>query len=254
MSGSLTRAPLAPRTPLAHCAKRVTSWLSILRRRLACDQSGVVIIEFAYTVPIFVLLSMMSLELVNLALANMRVSQIAMTVADNLSRAKTSVPLGLPRLREVDVNDSLLGAGIQGSSLFDVLENGRIVVSSLQRTSAGRQTIAWQRCKGVLNVASQYGVQGATQPATGTTGFRGMGRGSDIVKAEANSAIIFAEVVYDYQPMIGEWLVGTIRLRKEAAFYVRDDRDLVGGTEANGMYNPTPTATVSACNLFNSTY
>ena len=239
---------------LTRSLRRAAGKLSALRRCLACDQSGAVIIEFAFTVPIFVLLSLTALELVNLALAHMRVSQISMTVADNLSRAKTSVNLGLPRLREVDVNDTLLGASIQGSSIFNVLENGRIVVSSLQRNSAGRQTIAWQRCKGTLRVASQYGAQGATQPNSGTAGFQGMGRSSDLVKAEPNSAIIFAEVTYDYQPIIGEWLLGTFRLRKEAAFYVRDDRDLTGGTTAPGMYNPNPAATIAACNVYNASF
>jgi hypothetical protein len=224
------------------------------RRLLAADESGVMVIEFAYCMPLFLLLSALSLELVNLVLANMRVSQIAMTAADNLSRAKTSVPLGLPRLREVDVNDALLGSGIQGGSIFDILQEGRIIVSSLQRNAAGRQTIAWQRCKGSLNVASAYGTQGATQPSTGAAGFQGMGKGANRVLAEPNSAVIFAEVVYDYEPIIGEFLLGTIRIRKEAAFYVRDDRDLVGGPSANGMYNPNPAATVSSCNVFNSTF
>lgn len=242
------------RNVLRRCAWSRVREGSGLRKLIASDESGVVVVEFAFTVPLFVLLSMTSLELVNLALANMRVSQIAMTVADNLSRAKTTVPLGLPRLREVDVNDTLLGAGIQGGDIFEVLDNGRIIVSSLQRNAAGRQFIAWQRCKGNLNVASQYGAQGATQPSTGTGGFQGMGRAADIVRAEAGSAIIFAEVSYDYQPIIGEWLLGTFRIRREAAFYVRDDRDLTGGPQSNGLYNPLPTATVSACNVFNSTF
>jgi Flp pilus assembly protein TadG len=233
---------------------RARGRFSTFRRLIACDQSGSVILEFAFTMPIFVLLALTALELVNLALAHMTASQVAMSVADNLSRAKTSVPLGLPRLREVDINDTMIGAGSQGSAGFNLLTNGRIVVSSLQRNSSGRQVIAWQRCKGRLAVASQYGVQGATQPSTGTAGFQGMGRASDRVQAEPNSAIIFAEVTYDYQPMIGEWLLGSFRMRKEAAFYVRDDRDLVGGTAANGMYNPSPSATVSACNVFNDTF
>lgn len=228
--------------------------LATFRRVLACDQSGAVLVEFAFTVPVFVMLSMTSLELVNLALAHMRVSTIAMTVADNLSRAKTSVPLGLPRLREVDVNDSMLGAGLQSSSMFDVLANGRIIVSSLQRTSDGRQKIAWQRCKGNMVVASAYGAEGATQPLSGTGGFQGMGRNSNRIQAPANTAVIFAEVAYDYQPIIGEWLLGSLEIRKEAAFYVRDDRDLVGGPASNGMYNPAPATTVSACNVFNSTF
>jgi Flp pilus assembly protein TadG len=219
-----------------------------LLSRLGRNERGVALIEFAYSMPILMLLGFTGVEVANLAIANMRVSQIAMTVADNLSRAKQSVPLGLPQLREVDINDALLGARIQGSTSLPVLTNGRIIVSSLQRNAGGQQTITWQRCKGILNVASTYGAQGATQPATGSTGFQGMGSGTGRVQAEAGSAIIFAEVVYDYQPVFGDWLLGAIRLRREAAFYVRDDRDLTQ------VYNPNPTATVAACNVFNSTF
>ena len=219
-----------------------------LLSRLRRNERGLALVEFAYAMPLLMLLGFTGVEIANLAIANMRVSQIAMTVADNLSRAKQSVPLGLPQLREVDINDTLLGARIQGGDTLALLTNGRIIVSSLQRNAAGRQTIAWQRCKGVLNVASAYGAQGATQPTTGTGGFQGMGTGAARVQAEANSAIVFAEVTYDYQPLFGEWLLGAIRLRREAAFYVRDDRDLTQ------VYNPSPASTVAACNVFNSTF
>jgi Flp pilus assembly protein TadG len=219
-----------------------------LLARLRGNESGVALIEFAYSMPILMLLGFTGVELANLAIASMRVSQITMTVADNLSRAKQTVPLGLPQLREVDINDALLGARIQGGTTLPVLTNGRIIVSSLQRNAAGLQTITWQRCKGLLNVSSSYGAQGATQPATGTGGFQGMGSGSTRVQAEANSAVIFAEVVYDYQPVFGNWLLGAMRLRREAAFYVRDDRDLTT------VYNPNPAATVAACNQFNTTF
>jgi Flp pilus assembly protein TadG len=216
--------------------------------RLRGDDSGVALIEFAFAMPIFVALGFTGVEVAGLAIANMRVNQIAMTVADNLSRAKQSVPLGLPQLREVDINDALLGARIQGGESLEILERGRIVVSSLQRNGSGLQTITWQRCKGKLNVASIYGAQGTTQPATGNSGFQGMGAGSSRVQAEPNSAIIFAEVSYDYQPIFGDWVLGKIRLRREAAFYVRDDRDLTQ------IYNPSPTATASTCNKLDSTF
>jgi len=224
--------------------RRVRAFLS----RLKENQSGVTIIEFAYSMPLLMTLGFTGVEVANLAIANMRVSQIAMTVADNLSRAKQSVPLGLPQLREVDVNDALLGAKIQGGDNLQILTGGRIIVSSLQRNASGLQTITWQRCKGTLSASSAYGAQGATQPSSGTNGFQGMGTGSARVQAEANSAIIFAEVVYDYKPAFGNWLLGTLRLRREAAFYVRDDRDLTQ------IYNPSPAATASACNVFNSTF
>lgn len=217
-------------------------------RRLRHNTGGAVLIEFAYSLPLLMLLGFTGVELANLAVANARVSQIAMTVADNLSRAKQSVPLGLPQLREVDINDALLGARIQGGDTLQLLTNGRVILSSLQRNAAGRQTIAWQRCKGLLNVSSSYGAQGAVQPSSGSNGFQGMGTGTARVQTEANSAIIFAEVVYDYEPLFGQWVFGDLRLRKEAAFYVRDDRDLTA------VYNPSPTATVSRCDVFNSTF
>jgi Flp pilus assembly protein TadG len=218
-------------------------------KRLRNCESGAVVVEFAYVLPIFVTLSFTGIEVSALAIANMRVSQIAMTVADNMSRAKESVPLGLPQLREVDINDTLLGARIQGGTTAPILQNGRIIVSSLQVNGAGRQTIAWQRCKGLLNVTSAYGNEGATQPAPpATNGFQGMGTGAARVQAEPNSAIIFVEVSYTYIPTVAASLLGPRTIRKEAAYYVRDDRDL------SQVYNPSPAATVSACNVYNTAF
>lgn len=215
-------------------------------KQLAGNKDAVVLIEFAYSLPILMSLAFGSVELANLGVTNMRVSQIAMTVADNLSRAKQSVPLGLPQLREVDINDALLGGKIQGGGTVNILEKGRIVVSSLQQNASNNQRIFWQRCKGKLVVAPKYGAEGATQ---GTTpGFTGMGTTTPKVQAAPGSAIIFAEVTYDYEPLVGAWALGTMRIRREAAFYVRDDRDLTQ------VYNPSPTATASACNVYTSTF
>lgn len=217
-------------------------------QRFKADERGAIIVEFAYTLPIFTVLGFTGVEVATLAVANMRVSQIAMTVADNLSRAKQSVPSALPQLREIDVNDAFLGARIQGGTNIPILTNGRIIVSSLQQNGSGKQTILWQRCKGMKNVSSPYGAQGATQPNTGTSGFQGMGTGATRIQAEASSAVIFAEVTYDYVPIVAPLILGPRTIRKEAAFYVRDDRDLTQ------IYNPNPAATVSVCSDYNSTF
>lgn len=212
------------------------------------DARGVVIIEFAYTLPIFLLFGITGVELAHFAVANMRVSQIAMTVADNISRARQTVPLEMPRLREVDINDNLLGAMIQGGDSLKVFDEGRIIVSSLQQDPAGRQMIAWQRCKGLFNAASLYGTEGTVEPNTGTDGFRGMGTGDSRVRAEPNTAIIFAEVAYRYKPLFSEWVLGSHVIRQEAAFFVRDDRNL---TE---VFNDAPAASVSSCDKFDTTF
>ncbi len=218
-------------------------------KKLRHCESGTTLIEFAYILPFYVILSFTGIEVASLAITNARVSQITMTVADNMSRIAESVPLTAPQLREVDINDTLLGARIQGGTGLPLFENGRVIVSSLQRNSAGRQTIKWQRCKGLLNVVSAYGIEGATQPnAPDTTGFQGMGTGAARVQAEANSAVIFVEITYTYKPLVASSLIGPRTLRKEAAFYVRDDRDL------NQNYNPNPASSVSTCNLYNTAF
>ena len=223
------------------------SSLRTLLARLRADQRAVVIVEFAYSLPILMALAFSSVELTNLAIANMRVSQITMGVADNLSRAMQSVPMSDPQLREVDINDALLGGDIQGGTAVPILTQGRIVVSSLSRNASGNQTILWQRCKGMLTGAqSRYGVQGATQ---GTTpGFTGMGASPNVVQAPDGSDVIFAEVTYNYRPLVGTWALGTFTIRRESAYLVRDNRQRVA------PINPAPAATASACNVYNSTW
>lgn len=227
-------------------------------RELWRNSDAVILVEFAYALPVLMGLAFSAVELANLAITNMRISQIAMTSADNVSRALQSVRLNPVVLREVDVNDALVGARIQagggqdmsggdvGPGRVDLFGKGRVILSSLQRDANGRQTIFWQRCKGLLRVNSAYGSQGATEGVT--PGFSGMGAGATRVQAAPASAIIFAEVTYDYEPLVGSWALGTFRIRREAAFYVRDERDL------SLINNPNPRANVANCNLYNTTF
>jgi Flp pilus assembly protein TadG len=220
-------------------------------RTLLDNESGVILTEFAFAMPIFLSLGLGGIEMANRQISFTKISQITLTVADNLSRAKADVGLALPQLREVDINDAFVGAQLQAGNL-DLLTNGRIVVSSLQQNASGGQWIAWQRCKGLKVAVSAYGVEG-----TGKTGtaFKGMGPAPDSSKitADANSAVIFAEVTYTYTPLVAKYLLGPATIKKEAAFYVRDDRDLVLGDDANGTHNPSPAVTKSTCNLYSKT-
>lgn len=60
-------------------------------RELRSSQTGVAIIEFALAIPLLVLLTFGGLELANLVLTHMRISQIAITVADNAGRVRTGI-------------------------------------------------------------------------------------------------------------------------------------------------------------------
>ena len=55
------------------------------------------------------------------------------------------------------------------------------------------------------------------------------------------AAFMFVEIAYQYQPLIWKQFTPSTEIRKTAAMYVRDDRDL------SQIYNPAPTATVNSC-------
>lgn len=214
----------------------------LLRRRLAelaRANSGVAFIEFAYGLPAVMGLSMYGIEIGSYAQAHLRVSQIALALADNASRAGLdNRNTNLQELREVDLSDVLEAVRIQGRRL-SLLENGRVTLSSLEQNASGGQWVKWQRCLGRRNGPgwdSSYGREG--DGATGT-GFPGMGPTGSEVTAPPNSAVMFVEVNYQYQPVVGRWLIGDRKISYTAAFVVRDRRDLNanGGT---GVLDPAP--------------
>ncbi|WP_243451158.1 TadE/TadG family type IV pilus assembly protein [Sphingosinicella sp. CPCC 101087] len=195
-----------------------------LPRRLASlsrDDRAVVMIEFAYALPVVVALALGALEATNLALAHLRVSQVAMTTADNAARV-------VAQIDESDIDEIFAGAELVGRSL-DFEANGRIILSSLQENGetdeadAG-QTIRWQRCFGDLDVDSLYGVEG--DGADDDSLEDGMGPEGKKITAQAGTAIMFVEVVYDYQPLVTENILGPMQIRYESAFNVRERTEL----------------------------
>lgn len=211
-------------------SKAVTrpSRLRRLCARLWRDRSAATVVEMAVSMPVLMGLALVGTEVVNLAILHVRLNQLAITVADNASRAKQALSTGAPQFREFDVNQVFTGASLSVDDL-DFPDNGRVILSSLEQNTSGGQWIHWQRCWGDNAYASRYGVQD-----TGKTGtaFAGMGQTTVPMKAEASSAIMFVEVAYNYTPMFLNGVVAGKVIRKEAALYVRDDRDLAKGVVA----------------------
>ena len=144
---------------------------------------------------------------------------------------------------EISAGVAAGSASLQADAL-DFKRHGRIILSSLERNKDGGQWIHWQRCYGDLAVSSAYGAQGTGK--TGTS-FPGMGLKGKEVTAAAGTAVMFVEISYDYQPLLyGKWL-GARRISTTAAFNIREPRDLDGPKDGDGVYNPSPAATKSAC-------
>lgn len=208
-------------------------------RRLRGCTAAVSAVEFALVTPLLMTVGLGTIELANMALVYTRVSQIAIQMADNTSRAKQATGSSGAMMREFDVNDAFAQIDLVYPGL-QVFTNGRVILSSLEQNASGGQWIHWQRCRGDATIgASKYGTQG-----TGITGtaFAGMGPTGTVVTADANSAIMFVEVYYKYKPIffnVGSATSPTIY--RAAAMYVRDDRDLTQ------IYNPSPAVTSYTC-------
>lgn len=198
-------------------------------RRLARDRRGAAAIEFALSLPVLLLLGMYGAEVAHMASVNVEVSQLALSVADNASRLGQTDNSGVtPTIAETDVDAVLFGAIKQGATL-QFATRGRVVLSSLEKDSAtGKQYIRWQRCRGGLNRASAYGNDSDRNGLNGPE-IAGLGAGRQIVTAKSGSAVMFAEVFYEYRGLFGSLYTGTVVLKREAAFIVRDDRNLATG-------------------------
>lgn len=185
-------------------------------RDLPEDSEGLALVEFAFILPIMITLIFGGLEVANYGLAHLRVSQIAMTVADNAGRVQTSID-------EADINEVFEGARVVGQSI-DFENNGRLVLSSLEdngRTggSAG-QMINWQRCMGEFDVDPEYGFENKGRNNDSLED--GMGPTGNKITAAEGTAVMFVEVTYDYQPLVDIGFITDTEIRYESAFNVRE--------------------------------
>jgi hypothetical protein len=181
-------------------------------------------VEFALGTPLLLTAGLWGVETANFAVTNMKVSQLAIHIADNGSRIGDTSTLANRKIYEADVNDLLIGAHIQGGAGLDLYEHGRVIVSSLEvDDTTGRQYIHWQRCRGKKHVVSSYGNEGDGLSG----GVSGIGPSGQEVSAEVGDAVIFVEINYDYQPLVSSRFLGANNtISTIAAFTVRDDRDL----------------------------
>ncbi len=230
---------------------RLKTFLRLLRSR-----SGVAMTEFALGAPFLLGAGLWGVETANFAVTNMKVGQLAVHVADNGSRIGDTSTLLNRKLFEEDILDLLLGANIQGGAGLDLYQHGRVIVSSLEawdegvscagggcagggNRNDGENFIRWQRCKGALNKASEYGTEGDDMPD-------GIGPADQEVQAVKDGAVIFVEIYYDYQPLIAlPWLNPT-QIKTTSAFMVRDKRDM------SQVYKRKAATVGASCNTFDT--
>lgn len=203
-------------------------------RRLRGDEGGAALIEFALVLPVLVSMGMYGTEIAYLSSAGMEVSEVALTLVDNSTRlGQTDNSAVTPTISEADV-DSVMSGAIRQGSTFDLQTNGRIILSSVERdATTGRQYIHWQRCSGELVAASKYGndtnlngLNGAPIPGVGVSGAT--------VTAPAGTAVMVAEVYYEYNGLFGSLFTDNTIIYEQAVMLVRDDRNYTPGVTGVG--------------------
>ena len=148
---------------------------------------------------------------------------------------------------EADLTDLFIGADIQGGRRIDLFERGRVIISSLEVVpdTEDQQYIHWQRCLGRKNHVSTYGLEGDGLDG----GIPGMGPAGEEVWAFADEAVIFVEIAYDYESIVGDAFGFSDVVFATASFTVRDDRDL----EQIYQRDPGDPDPVASCDVYGPT-
>lgn len=191
--------------------------------RLRGDDRGVALTEFAFALPILLLMSLTGAELTNYITTKMRISQVALHLADNAARIGTGSQLVAKTITEADINDLFVGANLQSGEL-NLQANGRVIVTSLEPTTSpnatGTYKIGWRRCYGAKTSYARKYPTGA-----GTINLTGLGPAGRQVTAPDNGATMFIEIYYEYRPIVKTSLAPDTSMTEIASMIVRDKRD-----------------------------
>ena len=208
-------------------------------RELANDRSGLALVEFALALPLLLTLTLTGAELTNYITVRMRVSQLALHLADNAARVGVGGPREAKKVYESDIYDLLDGAEVQAGEL-DLYKRGRVIVSSLEPMSGhgsnGKAEIRWQRCMGDKAYDSPYDDK--------TENLDGMGPDGRQAMVEPDGVTMFVEVYYEYKPLVSASLVPKIEVSEIASMMVRERRDTDGPDD--GLY-PVAGVTPATC-------
>jgi Flp pilus assembly protein TadG len=163
---------------------------SMLRRRisdLAADRRGISVVEFSLLLPLMLTMYLGTLEVTDAISADRQVTLAASTIA-NVTSQYTSVS-------DAEVSN-ILAAAAAVFSPFPIA-NAEATLTSVAIDGNGNATVAWSA---TLNGTERSGNVTALIPAE---------------LRIANTSIIWGEAIYNYKPVIGYVVTGTLPLTSQ---------------------------------------
>jgi Flp pilus assembly protein TadG len=150
-------------------------------RAFSPNASGSTLVEFAFIVPIILLILLGGFDMARYILLNQKLDRAAATMSDLVSRP--------PNISKGEI-DQLMIAAIEVVQPFDLATKGGVIISSIYKQVGKSAKVTWQITGGgPVTPTSMVGSVGNTP--TMPAGF--------IVRDSEN--VITAEVFFDYKPL-----------------------------------------------------
>ena len=232
-------------------------------RQLKRNESGLAMVELAVSLPFFIGVVVGGVETANYASVMMQLNQITIHTADAAARIGTTTPSVNKTISETQISDVFQGSLHEGKRInlggnHDYTDpstkvkstrgNARIILSSVEEVaafnaSAPRYRIRWQRCAGSATFyKSNYGT------ASTATSVTGVGPVGQPATPPPGGVLMFVELQYYFKPMIvnGFSKLTDRTISQVASMVVRENRDTVGPSGSDGIYNDEK-ATPATC-------
>jgi Flp pilus assembly protein TadG len=153
-------------------------------RRFAKGEQGVTAIEFALVLPVVLLIMLGSFEVPRYVLLYQKISRTSAGVSDLVAQADEP-------LTGNQMQDIFLAANTMMQP-YDVVANGKIIVTSINNPNGGGVALTWQKDNG--------GKNGGKPAVDSQSRITVAGLANDL-KPAANEELLTAEVFFQYAPV-----------------------------------------------------